>query len=178
MVVGHNPDISDDEFNIYIQTGWTRYNGLEHGARDRIFLQAGKIINGQYINQTLYHDNALPSGTQRYRIEQADQYDGRWEAYYGTSSAPWESHAFTFWETYNGKQARNKGEINRLESDMPGWANSPCVLKNLKYLIEGDYSYINQDTRNNSSTTHGNKFGHQKVSETEVRIWDKNDDCP
>lgn len=178
MVVGHNPNVSSDPYNVYIQTGWMRYNGLDHGGRNRVFMQAGRIVNGQYINDTFYNDNQYLSGSGEYTIELADSSEGRWEAYYDTQSAPWKSYAFSYWENIIGKQARNKGEVSRLKSDMPGTASSRCVLKRLQYLLEGDSEYISQNTRNNSTTTHGSKFGHQKVSETEVRIWDKQDDCP
>lgn len=176
MVVGHNPSVSTDLYNVYVQTGWIRFNSTEHPPRNRVFLEMGTVVNGVHNPERWMLSTPLLSGTKEYKIEQTDKDAGEWTVYYDADS--WGSEAKDYWESIVGKQARNKGEIHKLESDMPGINSNRCVLEGLQYRLEGGASYIDQDTFPNSSSDNPSKWGHNKVSETKVEIWDKVDDCP
>ena len=176
MIIGDNPNVSPDDSNVFIQTGWIRSNREGEPASNFVYFEAGTEINGVTEFLRWLHPYVAPSGTQEYRLEQADKANGTWEIYYQPNTAPWETRSFEFWENINGTYIQNQGEVNLLESDMPGLPMSRCVLKNLQFLEEGVGGWQDQDTQNN---TVGNKtkFGSTKINETRVQIWDKQDDC-
>lgn len=60
-----------------------------------------------------------------------------------------------------------------LESDMAGTNAARCTLSQLQLRKEGSTNYIDQDTNTNSTSTDETKWGHNKVSETKVEVWDK-----
>ena len=178
MVIGKNPLVSSAEFNVYIQTGWMRFNDTLHSPRDWIFLESGKILsNGTYVFSRWEKATPAPSGTKEYKVEQSHTAGGQWKVYYNAESSPWKTVNRSEWEDTVGKQARNKGEVNILESDMPGTSGQRCVLKNLKYKLVGNSGYVDQETFPQSNSTDNSRWGHNRVSSSHVEIWDKNDDC-
>ena len=166
------------DFNVYIQTGWIRLNDTLHSPRDWIYLESGKVLdNGTHVFDRWEKPTPAPSGTKEYKVEQSFTPGGQWKAYYDGESISWKTVNRPEWEDIIGKQARNKGEVNILESDMPGISTQRCVLKNLKYKLVGNASYIDQDTFSDSNSSDNSRWGHNRVSSTHVEIWDKNDDC-
>lgn len=177
QIVGHNPNVSNDATNVYIQTGWLRYNREGETPSNHVYVEAGTRIGGVHSPSRYIHPTQAPAGTKEYRLEQLNKSTGRWEVYYRPNTAPWFTQSFDFWKNTNGKKILNQGEVNLLESDMAGIASNKCGLRNLKYLREGSGSWYNQDTEGTVINTHSSRFGGTRVTATEVQIWDKQDDC-
>jgi hypothetical protein len=180
MVVGHNSSLAgagSTNFNIWIQTGWIRSNNEMSPALNRVFFEMGKIVNGVHYPERWIRSNTTPSGTKEYKVEQSDKSTGEWKVYYDGATTAWGTETADYWKGLVGKQSRNKGEVNKLETDMPGTNSNRCVLENLQYLLEGNTQYEDQDTFANSSSTDASKWGHNRVSDTKVEIWDKVNDC-
>ena len=71
----------------------------------------------------------------------------------------------------------NQGELNLLQSDLPGTSSAKCSIKNLKYLLGNNSRFVDQATVTKLANPHKSKFGAERTSSTHVKIWDKVDDC-